>query len=55
MVFKKTKSDNDAHNGDVQGNYNPAFETHGEEHQEQRTDNNVKVCKLSFIIEVCQK
>lgn len=42
MVFKKAKSDN-VHNGDIQGNYNQAYETHGDE---QKTENNAKVCTI---------
>lgn len=44
MVFKKTKSDNNVHNGDIQGNYNPGYETHGDELDNQKSDNNAKVC-----------
>ncbi|XP_063704124.1 sodium-dependent nutrient amino acid transporter 1-like [Culicoides brevitarsis] len=43
MVFKKqVKSDNDAHNGDIQGNYNPAYETTDEEFHQNKPDNNAK-------------
>lgn len=45
MVFKKARSDN-VHNGDIQGNYNPAYETHGDE----KPENNVKVCIFTILI-----